>query len=131
MRLVMLGRVSVVISERDNYRQSPSPVPRGDFMELLLEKGSIIPPNLKTTMPSNTQPRVSLPTYVLPLLVTLLLAFLANLSYSLYWAGQMASNQANLVDTLREVKTEVRELRIDNQRLREQVTALTAARPSR
>jgi predicted membrane chloride channel (bestrophin family) len=100
-------------------------------MELLLEKGSIIPPNLKTTMPSNTQPRVSLPTYVLPLLVTLLLAFLANLSYSLYWAGQMASNQANLVDTLREVKTEVRELRIDNQRLREQVTALTAARPSR
>lgn len=100
-------------------------------MELLLEKGSIIPPNLKTTMPSNTQPRVSLPTYVLPLLVTLLLAFLANLSYSLYWAGQMASNQANMVDTLREVKTEVRELRIDNQRLREQVTALTAARPSR
>lgn len=100
-------------------------------MELLLEKGSIIPPNLKTTMPSNTQPRVSLPTYVLPLLVTLLLAFLANLSYSLYWAGQMASNQANMVDTLREVKTEVRELRVDNQRLREQVTALTAARPSR
>lgn len=94
-------------------------------MELLLEKGSTLP-NSKTTMP-NTQPRVSLPTYVLPLLVTLLLAFLANLSYSLYWAGQMASNQANMVDTLREVKTEVRELRVDNQRLREQVTALTAA----
>ncbi len=82
----------------------------------------------KAIMPSrtDTQPRVALPVYVLPLLVTLLLAFLANLSYSLYWAGQIASNQANMTETLKELKTEVRELRADNQQLRDQVVELTA-----
>jgi predicted membrane chloride channel (bestrophin family) len=101
-------------------------------MELTLEKGSVLAKPKQNAMQKtdDQQPRVSLPAYVLPLLVTLLLAFLVNLSYSLYWAGQMASNQANMVDTLRELKVEVRELRGENQRLREQVTALTAS-PSR
>lgn len=98
-------------------------------MQVALERGSVIPGPTKA-MP-NSQPRVSLPVYVLPLLVTLLIAFLANLSYSLYWAGQMASNQANMAERLNELKTEVRELRVENQRLREQMTTLNAATPPR
>ncbi len=93
-------------------------------MQVALEHSSLMPPR------TDTQPRVALPVYVLPLLVTLLLAFLANLSYSLYWAGQIASNQANMVETLRELKTEVRELRTENQQLREQVAGLTASTAS-
>ena len=98
-------------------------------MQLALESGSVLA-NPATTMP-NSQPRVSLPTYVLPLLVTLLLAFLANLSYSLYWAGQMAANQANMVEKLSELKSEVRELRTENQRLRDQVSSMAAPRIER
>jgi uncharacterized protein HemX len=86
-------------------------------MELALERGqSLVSSGNK--MPNST-PRVSLPTYVLPLLVTLLLAFVANLGYSVYWAGQMSSNQQNMSEAIRELKGEVRELREQNQRLRE------------
>ena len=93
-------------------------------MQLALEQGAVLSAS-NTTMP-NSQPRVSLPTYVLPLLVTLLLAFLANLSYSLYWAGQMSANQANMVKELGELKLELRENRAENQRLRDQITALSS-----
>jgi len=98
-------------------------------MQLALEKGSLITP-LKDKMPNST-PRVSLPTYVLPLLVTLLLAFVANLGYSVYWAGQMSSNQQNMAEAIREMKTEVRELRDQNQRLREQLTVLSSTNRQR
>lgn len=99
-------------------------------MQLALESGaSILPDSKEKTMASRTdnQPRVSLPVWVFPLLLSILIAFLTNLGYSLVWVGQIGSNQSNMVNALNEVKSEVRELRGENQKLREQVAALTAA----
>lgn len=73
------------------------------------------------------EPKVTLPGWVLPLLVTILLAFIGNLSASLYWAGQVASNQAHMVESLSDLKSEVRQLRNENQGLREQLAGLAAA----
>lgn len=76
--------------------------------------------------------KVTLPGWVMPLMVTLLLAFAGNLGASLYWAGQVASNQAHMVESVNELKNEVRSLRTENQALREQLAGLGAgARPAR
>lgn len=72
--------------------------------------------------------RVSLPGWLLPMMVTLVLAFVGNLGYSMYWAGQVTSNQVHLAESLGELKTEVRQLRADNQALREQLAGVTATR---
>lgn len=103
-------------------------------MQLAIEPGTgLLPDSKEKTMSSRTdnQPRVSLPAWVFPLLLSILIVFVTNLGYSLVWAGRMGSDQANLVNALNEVKTEVRELRGENQKLREQVAALTAAGSSR
>jgi hypothetical protein len=71
--------------------------------------------------------RVTLPGWVLPMMVTILLAFFGNLGASLYWAGQVASNQAHMVESLVDLKSEVRQLRNENQGLREQLAGLAAA----
>lgn len=98
-------------------------------MQLALEAGQVLGADSKAMSPrSDNQPRVSLPVWVFPVLMALLLAFLTNLSYSLYWAGQMTSNQGHLVEAIQELKSEVRTLRQENQELRNQVVGLAAVR---
>lgn len=75
--------------------------------------------------------KLSLPSWVLPVMITILIAFITNLGTSLYWAGQMASNQAHMVEQFNDLKTEVYRLRGDNQSLREEVIGLKALRQQR
>lgn len=99
-------------------------------MQLALEAGSALGADSKTTaMPSRSdnQPRVSLPAWVFPLLLSILIVFVTNLGYSLIWVGQMGSNQNHLVEALKEVKQEVQQLRSENQQLRDQVISLAAS----
>lgn len=72
--------------------------------------------------------KLNLPSWVLPVLITILIAFITNLGTSLYWAGQMASNQQHMVEQFSDLKTEVYRLRADNQSLREEVIGLKALR---
>lgn len=98
-------------------------------MQLALERGSSLPNDSKTAaMSSRTdnQPRVMLPVWVLPLLVTLLLAFLTNLSYSFYWAGQMASKQEAAEQRQIKMQADIERLTITNQDLRERLAAIAA-----
>lgn len=98
-------------------------------MQVALEPGATLP-TVKNAMPQRSDtadhhtPRVSLPAYFLPVIVTLLLAFLGNMSFSIYWAGQVAANQAHMVDTLVELKAEVKQLREENQALQRQVVEI-------
>ena len=75
--------------------------------------------------------KLSLPSWVLPVMITILIAFITNLGTSLYWAGQMASNQTHMVEQFNDLKTEVYRLRGDNQSLREEVIGLKALRQQR
>lgn len=98
-------------------------------MQLALEAGSALGADSKTTaMPSRSdnQPRVILPAWVLPLLVTLLLAFLTNLSYSFYWAGQMASKQEAAEQRQIKMQADIERLTLVNQDLRERLAAIAA-----
>lgn len=75
--------------------------------------------------------KLTLPSWVMPLMVTIVIAFVGNLGASMYWAGQIATNQANTVEQIKDLKTEVYRLRADNQSLREEVIGLKAMRQSR
>ena len=75
--------------------------------------------------------KLSLPSWVLPVMITILIAFITNLGTSLYWAGQMASNQTHMVEQFNDLKAEVNRLRTDNQSLREEVIGLKAIRQQR
>lgn len=75
--------------------------------------------------------KLTLPSWVMPLMVTIVIAFVGNLGASMYWAGQIATNQANTVEQIKDLKTEVYRLRADNQSLREEVIGLKAMRQQR
>lgn len=91
-----------------------------------------VPKTESEPMAEESSSKVTMPNWMLPLLVTILLAFVGNLGASLYWAGQVASNQIHLVESVNDLKGEVRSLRTENQALREQLAGLAAAaRPVR
>lgn len=81
----------------------------------------------KDAMSANNTAKVELPSWVFPMLVTLLIAFLGNLGASAYWAGQLAADQRNTANELRELKSEVKQLQGINTELREKVAGVTAA----
>jgi len=74
-----------------------------------------------------TEPKVALPTWVLPIILTLLMAFVAQLGTSVWWASQMATNQQHMLGQMTEMRDEMKAVRAENQKLSIEIAALKAA----
>lgn len=83
-------------------------------------------------MTAKPEPKVALPTWVLPIILTLLLTIVGNIVTSVWWASQMTVNQQHMIDRVAELRADVQRLSTENQRLREDVAAIKAGqRPVR
>jgi len=74
-----------------------------------------------------TEPKVQLPVWVLPIILTLMVLVIGNIVNSAQWAAQMTANQSNMISQFAELKDELKQVRQENVRLREEMAGLKAA----
>ncbi len=80
---------------------------------------------------ATTNSKVSVPSWVVTILVTTLLVFLANFGASFYWAGQMVARQELAERQLSEMKQQLQRLNDLNQEMRERLAAMTISQRPR
>lgn len=75
--------------------------------------------------------KVTVPSWLVTVIVTGALAFLANFGTSVYWAGQMAAKQEAAEQRQIKMQADIERLTVANQDLRERLAAIAAAQRPR